>query len=146
MSEPKQYQALVEDKIFLGSASDVESMIQNEGVEVVVDLRGEAQQPAFSDPNVQWIQIALGDESNSDQGTLFKQAIDEVMKAYKNGKKVAFHCNGGRGRTGAVAAGTHLSLGLSSTLQEAEEKVKEIRSEISIKPKQKEALHKLFSE
>ncbi|MFD2085900.1 protein-tyrosine phosphatase family protein [Brevibacillus brevis] len=146
MSEPKQYQALVEDKIFLGSASDVESMIQNEGVDVVVDLRGEAQQPAFSDPNVQWIQIALGDEGNSDQGTLFKQAIDEVVKAYKNGKKVAFHCNGGRGRTGVVAAGTHLSLGLSSTLQEAEEKVKEIRSEINIKPKQKEVLHKLFSE
>lgn len=38
----KNYQALVEDKIYFGGASDVEDMVKNEGVEVVVDLRGEA--------------------------------------------------------------------------------------------------------
>ena len=52
ISEPKQYQALVEDKIFMGGAEDVESMIQNEGVEIVVDLRGESEQPAFSNPTM----------------------------------------------------------------------------------------------
>lgn len=145
ISESKQYQALVEDKIFIGGAADVESMIHNEGVEVVVDLRGEAEKPVFSNPKVQWIQIALGDNTLENQDVLFKQAIDEVVNAYRNGKKVAFHCNGGRGRTGAVAAGTHLTLGLSNTLQEAEEKVKEIRPEINIKPGQKEALNILFS-
>jgi thioredoxin reductase len=47
-------------------------------------------------------------------------------------------------RTGAVAAGTHLTLGLSKTLQEAEEKVKEIRPAVNIKAAQREALEKLF--
>lgn len=144
MPEPKSYQALVDDNIFFGGAADVESMIEREGVEVVVDLRGEAEKPAFSNPDVQWIQIALGDNTITNQDVLFKQAIDEVVNAYKSGKKVAFHCNGGRGRTGAVAAGVHLTLGLSTTLQEAEEKVKDIRPAVNIKPAQREALEKLF--
>lgn len=146
MQEPKKYHALVEDKIFMGGASDVESMIKNEGIDIVVDLRGEAEGPAFTNPAVHWLQIALGDNGTDNQVELFRQAIDEVVKAYQNGKKVAFHCSGGRGRTGAVAAGTHLKLGLSQSLQEAEEKVKEIRSEINIKPGQRQVLNKLFSE
>jgi hypothetical protein len=39
----KNYQALIEDKIFFGGASDVEDMVKNEHVEVIVDLRGEAR-------------------------------------------------------------------------------------------------------
>ncbi|WP_425393266.1 hypothetical protein [Cohnella laeviribosi] len=34
---------------------------------------------------------------------MFKQAIDKVVHAYRQGKKVAFHCGGGKGRTGTVA-------------------------------------------
>lgn len=40
----KQYHALIEDKIFMGGAADVEAMILNEDVEVVVDLREEASE------------------------------------------------------------------------------------------------------
>ncbi|WP_183192989.1 protein-tyrosine phosphatase family protein [Brevibacillus nitrificans] len=141
MTEPKKYQALVEDKIFLGGATDVESMIQNKGVEVAIDLRGEAEKPAFSYPDVQWVWMM----PLRIKFLFLLQAIDKVVNAYKTGKKVAFHYNGGRGRTGTVAAGTHLTLGLSNTLQEAEEKVKEIKPEINIKPEQKEVLNKLFS-
>ncbi|WP_276330145.1 dual specificity protein phosphatase family protein [Brevibacillus invocatus] len=130
----------------MGSADDVESMIEHEGVEVVVDLRGDAEQPAFSNPHVQWIQIPLGDNSSANQDVLFKHAIEEVIHAYKHGKKVAIHCNGGRGRTGVVATGTLLTLGLSNSLKEAEEKAKEIRPEITIKPGQREALLTLFPE
>ncbi|MFD0695364.1 hypothetical protein ACFQZT_14770 [Paenibacillus sp. GCM10027628] len=38
----KNYQALIDDQIFFGGAADVEDMVKNEGVEVIVDLRGEA--------------------------------------------------------------------------------------------------------
>ncbi|MCC2685011.1 MAG: protein tyrosine phosphatase, partial [Paenibacillaceae bacterium] len=38
----KNYQNLIEDKIFFGGASDVSDMVKNEGVELIVDLRAEA--------------------------------------------------------------------------------------------------------
>ena len=47
MSE-KNYHALIPDKIFMGAAADVESMVKNEGIDVVVDLRGEATECAFA--------------------------------------------------------------------------------------------------
>jgi hypothetical protein len=44
----KKYQNLIEDKIFFGGAADAEDMNKNEGVEVINDLRGEANEPAYS--------------------------------------------------------------------------------------------------
>lgn len=44
---------------------------------------------------------------------LFQQAINQVVEAYRSGKKVGFHCGGGSGRTGAVAVGTLTTLGKS---------------------------------
>src|SRR5687768_12765324 len=116
MSQEKNYQALHENMIFMGGASDVEAMVKNEGVEVVVDLRGEATECAYPEGNVEWIKINLGDHSTEDQTALFRKAIDEVLHAYHEGKKVAFHCGRGKGRTGAVAAGTLIELGQAQTL------------------------------
>ena len=66
------------------------------------------------------------------------------MSAYRDGKKVAFHCGGGKGRTGTVAAGVLLELGLCSTLGEAEAAAKAIRPVVNIKPDQREALESLY--
>ena len=144
VEEEKNYQSLVDNKIFMGSAADVEFMIKNEQLDVVIDLRGEATESAFPSANTEWINIPLGDHDPEIQADLFKKAIDEVVKAYKSGKKVGFHCGGGKGRTGVVAAGTLLALGLSNTLDEAEEKAKSIRPVISIRQEQREALNTLF--
>src|SRR5665647_1468548 len=92
------YHALVEDRIFFGGARDVEAMIKNEKVDVIVDLRGEATQSAYSSPLTEWIKVALGDNSPLVTEQLFKQAIEEVVGAYKAGKKVGFHCGAGSGR------------------------------------------------
>ncbi|OAS21383.1 protein-tyrosine phosphatase family protein [Paenibacillus oryzisoli] len=140
----KNYQALFEDKIFFGGAADVEDMVKNEGVEVVVDLRGEATECAYSSADVQWIQVPLGDNAEGPQDVLFEQAINHVVEAYKSGKKVGFHCAGGGGRTGAVAVGTLITLGRSQSIDEAEALAKSIRSKVNIKPPQREALEKLF--
>ncbi|MDF2964298.1 MAG: protein tyrosine phosphatase [Paenibacillus sp.] len=139
------YQNLVEDKIFFGGAADVEDMIKNEGVEIIVDLRGEAVECAYPADHVQWIQVPLGDNAEGPQDQLFQQAINHVVDAYKSGKKVGFHCGGGSGRTGAVAAGTLITLGICETLNEAEAKAKSIRSKVNIKPAQRESLEKIFS-
>lgn len=144
MSSEKNYQALIEDKIFFGGAADVEAMVKNEGVEVVVDLRGEATGCAYPDAGVEWIQIPLGDNATASQEKLFKKAIDEVVGAYKAGKKVAFHCGGGKGRTGTAATGALIELGEAATIEEAEAKAKSIRKVIDLKPAQRESLLKLY--
>ncbi|WP_281887392.1 dual specificity protein phosphatase family protein [Paenibacillus sp. YYML68] len=140
----KNYQSLVEDRIFFGGAADVEAMLHNEGIEVVVDLRGEAEQCAYPHASLQWIQVPLGDQAEGPQDQLFAEAINHVLAAYESGKKVGFHCGGGSGRTGAVAAGTLLKLGKASTLDEAEALAKSIRPKVNIKPPQREALESIF--
>ncbi|ASS68144.1 MULTISPECIES: dual specificity protein phosphatase family protein [Paenibacillus] len=144
MSSEKNYHALIRDKIFMGAATDVESMVKNEGIDVIVDLRGEAKECAYPAANVKWIQIPLADNSAGPQEKAFEQAIKAITEAFYQNKKVAFHCGGGKGRTGTVAAGTLLALGLSDTLDEAEAKAKSIRNIIDIKPSQRESLHKLY--
>ncbi|WP_426452975.1 protein-tyrosine phosphatase family protein [Paenibacillus sp. S-38] len=140
----KTYQALVDDRIYLGGASDVKDMITEEQCEVIVDLRGEAEECAYPGSDAQWIKIGLGDDADEPQDVLFRQAIDTVVDAYRRGRKVGFHCGGGKGRTGAVAVGTLIALGKASTIEEAEAMAKEIRPVISIRPPQREALEKLF--
>jgi protein-tyrosine phosphatase len=140
----KNYQALFEDRIFFGGAADVEDMVKNEGVEIVVDLRGEATECAYPDANVEWIQVPLGDNAEGPQDVLFQQAINHVVEAYRSGKKVGFHCGGGSGRTGAVAVGTLITLGKSQSIDEAEALAKSIRPKVNVKPPQREALEKLF--
>lgn len=140
----KKYHALYKDRIFMGGATDVEEMVKNEGVQVVVDLREEATEFASTDPNVRWVKIPLGDNATETEETLFEKAIDEVVHAYQNGQKVAFHCGGGKGRTGTVAIGTLLALGEAKTINEAEEMAKHIRNIINIHPIQRESLEKIF--
>jgi len=142
----KTYQALVDERIYLGGAADVEKMITDEHCEVIVDLREESTELAFSgsDHPVEWIRIALDDHARTTQEEVFKQAIDQIIDSYRQGKKVGFHCGGGKGRTGAVAIGTLLALGKASTLVEAERMAKEIRPVISIKSTQREAIQHLF--
>ncbi|NUU74311.1 protein-tyrosine phosphatase family protein [Paenibacillus xylanilyticus] len=140
----KKYHALIADKIFMGGAADVEAMVLNEGIEVVVDLREEATECAYPTDQVKWVKVPLDDDTKEHEAKLFKQAIDEVVGAYNAGKKVAFHCGGGKGRTGTVAAGTLLELRLASTIDDAEVQAKIIRNIINIKPMQKEILKKLY--
>jgi protein-tyrosine phosphatase len=138
------YHALVEDRIFFGGAKDVEAMIKNEKVDVIIDLRGEATQSAYPTAYTEWIQIPLGDDSPIVTEQLFKRAIEEVVGAYKAGKKVGFHCGAGSGRAGTVAAGTLIALGLASTVSEAEEIAKSIRPIVDMGFAQKAALFKLY--
>lgn len=134
------YHALIQDKVFFGGAKDVKDMVEQEGVEVIVDLREESTECAYTKPGVNWLKVPLGDDATESQEALFKQAIDYVVEAYKAGKKVGFHCGGGKGRTGTVAVGTLMELGFAPTLEEAEVQAKSIRPIISVKPKQWDAL------
>ena len=141
----KAYHELIPGRIFMGGAQDVQTMVNNEDVEVVVDLREESEQCAATREGLEWIKVPLGDEANAPQVELLRSAIKAVVDSYREGKKVAFHCGGGKGRTGTVAFGTLLELGLANTIEEAEQQAKSIRSILNIKPAQRKSLEAIYS-
>jgi len=146
MAKEKSYQSLHENRIFIGGAADVESMVNEEKCDVIIDLRAEATECAYPEANVSWIKVRLQDNSQEPgQEQVIQQAIEEVVNAYQNGHKVGLHCAAGKGRTGTIATGVLLKLGLFSSVDKAEQEAKSIREIIQLNSAQKEALNQLFS-
>lgn len=134
----KNYHELIKDRIYIGGADDVKDMMENEKANVIFDLRAEAQEvdyERFHSPIV---------DDAEDQDESIKKSIEHVIKAYDEGKKIYFHCQGGSNRTGTVAVGTLLTLGKAKTIEEAEEIAKSARPKINVKPEMKVALKRLF--
>jgi predicted protein tyrosine phosphatase len=140
----KPYQALLDDRVYLGGAKDVERMVKEAGCDVIVDLRAEATECAYPSAEAEWIQIKIGDDADESLDVLFAEAVESIVRAYEAGRTVGVHCNGGKGRTGAVAVGTLIALGKAATLEEAEAMVQAARPIIQVKPHQREALAKLY--
>lgn len=136
----KNYHILLENRIFIGGADDVEVLLKNEKIDVIYDLRAEA-------PNaeVKYNRIhspIVDDAENQDEA--IQKSIDYVVKTYNEGRSLFFHCQGGSNRTGTVAVGTLLTLGKASTIEEAEQIAKVARPKINVKPEMMEALKRLF--
>lgn len=140
----KSYHALIPGRIFLGGAADIEAMAEREALDLVVDLREESSGCASSRPALDWIRIPLADNTEELEASLFGDAIQTVVTAYRNGDIVGFHCGGGRGRTGTVAAGVLLELGLASEVDEAIAAATAIRPVLSVKSMQRAALLQLY--
>ncbi|OPH62169.1 hypothetical protein BC351_02765 [Paenibacillus ferrarius] len=112
----KEYQSLHEDRIFIGSAGDVTRLIEEEQCDVIVDLRAEVEEISLPE-YVERIHIPLIDQQESQEEQILS-AANEVVRHYREGKKVALHCAAGRSRTGSVAIVTLLSLGLFSDIED----------------------------
>lgn len=138
----KEYQELVEDRIFIGGAADAKAAAEAEKIDVVVDLRAEA---AEGDYDYVRVHSPIIDDSDDQQDESIKKAIDQVVDAYNDGKKIYFHCAGGSNRAGTVAIGTLLALGKADTVEEAEAQATAIRPVIMVKPQLKESLERIFS-
>lgn len=137
----KNYEALIANRIFVGGVDGVEDLLENEKIDVIFDLRvAKKDHPA---ENLR-VHQPIADES-ADQDISIKKAVDEVVKAYNEGKNVYFHCTSGRGRAGTLAVATLMELGLAETMEEAENKAKAIRPKIVVKPDQKAALDKIYN-
>jgi len=83
----KQYHELIAGRIYFGGASDIQQIADVEHIDVVVDLREESTGCAASNPTLIWQQIPLGDNADQPQAPLFKDAIQAVVSAYRDGKK-----------------------------------------------------------
>lgn len=142
MSE-KPYHALVPN-LYMCGAQDVNQLIQEQGIDVVVDLRAEVDPAELSPLNITRIHAPLEDHVEDTEESQMKQAIQAVVTHHQAGKKVAFHCGAGRGRTGAVAVGTLLELGLASDIDDALSKAREVRSILKMNDAQRATLTRLY--
>lgn len=139
----KEYQELVKDRIFIGGAADAPTAVEAEQIDLVVDLRAEVTEGEYEYLRVH---SPIVDDSDQHQDESIKKAINQVVDAYNDGKKVYFHCAGGSNRTGTVALGTLLALGEAESIEQAESQAVAIRSKINVKPPLKESLHRIFPE
>jgi thioredoxin reductase (NADPH) len=137
----KDYQDLVKDRIFIGGAAEAKRAAEAEKIDVVIDLRAEAAEEDYSYSR---LHSPVVDDSDEQQDESIQKAVQEVVDAYNDGKKVYFHCAGGSNRTGTVAIGTLLALGKADSIEEAEAQATSVRQKISVKPQMKEALQRLF--
>lgn len=135
----KNYQALVGNQIFIGGVADVPNVIETEQIDVVYDLRADVSETSS---NISKHQPIVDDGEFQDES--IRTGVKQIVKDYQDGKKLFFHCNTGRGRTGTMAVATLLELRLASTVEEAEAQVKMIRPEVDIKPQLKESLKRIF--
>lgn len=136
----KNYQALVEERIFFGGAVDAEYAVTNEKVDIVIDLR--VKEPEKVTYNR--VHAPIADEVEQVEASIL-HAVDEVVSAYRDGKKVFFHCGGGGGRAGTVAVATLIELGQAESVEEAEQKAKAIRDQVNVREPMKKALQNIYN-
>ncbi|WP_342510412.1 dual specificity protein phosphatase family protein [Sporosarcina sp. FSL K6-1522] len=137
---PKNYEALIPNRIFIGGVNAIDDLLSNEKIDVIYDLRAEVKGALPSRISIH--QPIVDDTEHQDQS--IQAAVSEVVDAYKAGKNVYFHCNTGRGRAGTIATATLLELGLANSVDEAEQQATEIRPSINVKPPFKEALKRIY--
>ena len=75
----KEYQELVEDRIFIGGAAGAKAAAEAEKIDVVVDLRAEA---AEGDYDYVRVHSPIMDDSDGQQDESIKKAIYQVIDAY----------------------------------------------------------------
>ena len=139
--EKNNYEALIPNRIFVGGVDGVESLLANEQIDVIFDLRVESKNhPA---ENLKVHQPILDGQNQLDDS--IKATVHKVVQAYNDGKNVYFHCTSGGGRAGTMAVATLMELNLAKTVEEAEENAKTIRSKINLKEDQRNSLKRIYS-
>lgn len=138
------YHELVKGKVYIGGVDDIQNTVKGHGVTDVFDLREGGTEPAgFPKEATRHAYPIVEDIEGQDESV--QRAIAAVKEAVDQGKKVYFHCSGGKNRTGTVATGLLLELGHASNIEEAEKQAKEVRSVIDVKPELKNVLKRLYS-
>lgn len=140
------YNELVKDRIFFGGVADVQDAINNEQVDLIVDVRvkGVSEEEQLGSTTT-YIHRPIADEDQA--GVIAKSiqtGVQDIIAAVNDGKKVYFHCGSGGGRAGVMAVATLMELGTAQSLEEAEQKVKETRPTVNIRPNMKAALKHLY--
>lgn len=134
------YEAVIPGRIFVGGIDAIDTLLNNEDIDVIYDLRAQVQGDLPSEKSIH--QPIVEDAQQQKQS--IQDAVQAVMKDYHDGKNVYFHCNTGRGRGGTIATAVLMELNEAKSVNEAEEKMKVIRPATNVRPEFKEALKNIY--
>lgn len=134
------YEPLIQGRIFFGGVEAIDDLITNEEIDVIYDLRASVPNELPNHKSIH--QPIVNDEAKQQES--IQDAVNAVMKDYYDGKNIYFHCNTGRGRGGTIATAVMLELEQATTVDEAEDKVKNIRPSTNVRPQFKDALKNLY--
>ncbi|CDN35598.1 protein-tyrosine phosphatase family protein [Bacillus thuringiensis] len=137
------YHELVKGKVYIGGVDSIQDAVNKHGITEVFDLRAGGEEPEGFPAGTKRHAYPIV-EGVEGQDESVRNAIAAIKEAVEQDKKVFFHCSGGRNRTGTVATGLLIELGVADNIKEAEQKAKEIRSIINIKPELREVLGNLY--
>ncbi|MDO6633360.1 protein-tyrosine phosphatase family protein [Bacillus thuringiensis] len=137
------YHELVKGKVYIGGVDAIQDAVKKHGITEVFDLRAGGEEPEGFPAGTKRHAYPIV-EGVERQDESVRNAIAAVKEAVEQDKKVFFHCSGGRNRTGTVATGLLVELGIAENIEEAERKAKEVRSIINIKPELREVLGNLY--
>lgn len=134
------YEAVIPGRIFVGGVDAIDTLLDQEDIDVIYDLRAQVKDGL---PSENRIHQPIVDDAKQQQQSI-QDAVQAVMKDYHDGKNVYFHCNTGRGRGGTIATAVLLELNEAKSVDEAEEKMKTIRPSTNVRPEFKEALKNIY--
>ena len=138
-----KYNTLIPSRIFIGGENDAQDMVDIASCDAIIDLREEAECPAFSSQRAEWVHIRLKDHITGQEDRI-KEAIQKVIDLYKQGRIVGIHCASGVCRAGTIATGVLIELGICRKMKEALEYVEISRSQTCLHPSLKETLQNLY--
>jgi len=113
--------------------TDIQVLL-NLGVEVVVTLMTQAElqkmklthlPEVIKQANMESIYFSITDKWLPDSVDEFIKIVYAVIEQIKLGKKIAVHCNGGKGRTGLLVVACLIQLGMTQT--DATNKIRKVR-------------------
>lgn len=136
------YNELIPGKVYIGGAAAAEEVAEKEHVDVIYDLRAEAAEKGeLSTP--QSVSLPLKEDEGG-QADSIKQVAQQIVSDFDEGKSVFFHCQGGSGRTGTIAAAVLLEMGRANTVEDAIQQVQSVRDSVKVKPEFSNALSELY--
>lgn len=133
------YHTLVENKVYIGGESALLEALREEEISDIFDLRDNGTEAEGFPAKVTRHHYPIVEDETGQEASV-QAAIQAVKEAVNSGKTVYFHCAGGRNRTGTVATGVLIELGLATTVEEAEALAKEKRPDINIKQEMRDVL------
>ncbi len=137
------YHELIPGKVYIGGENALLEALQEQEISDVFDLRDNGTEAEGFPAKVTRHHFPIVEDESGQENSV-QAAIQAVTAAVKSGKTVYFHCAGGRNRTGTVATGVLLELGLASTVEEAETLAKEKRPDINIKQEMRDVLQGFY--
>lgn len=138
-----KFNTLIPSRIFIGGANDAQSMVDIANCDAIIDLREEADSPSFYSQTAEWVHIGLKDHITGQEKPV-KEAIHKVTELYHQGRIIGIHCASGICRTGTVATGVLIELGICKKVKEALEYVDISRNQTCIHPSLKKTLQNLY--